>query len=271
MKAPMNMGPKILLVGGMDSSGGAGLMRDAAAVAELGGIARCAVTAVTAQTDRALRWAMPMPTTGLRAQILAAFEDRVDAIKIGMLGNAMSVEAVAAALPPARGGEPHAPPLVLDPVLRSSSGAALLDAEGVTAMLALLGPRTDLLTPNLPELAELGAALGLGASAQAGEVIAALFARGAGAVLVKGGHDTAPRKDAVDCLYLASGECVRFASRRYPFDLRGTGCQLASAIAVGLAGEAAQKISTDTLIAAVSAAKQALDRRFEAAAGLPAA
>ncbi len=155
MKAPMKMGPKILLVGGMDSSGGAGLMRDAAAVADLGGIARCAVTAVTAQTDKGVRWAMPVPSEGLRAQISAAFEDRVDAIKIGMLGNGMSAEAVAAALPPE-----GAVPLVLDPVLRASSGRALLDPAGLAAMIAHLFPRTDVLTPNLPELAALGAALG---------------------------------------------------------------------------------------------------------------
>lgn len=256
MKAPMKMGPKILLVGGMDSSGGAGLMRDAAAVAELGGIARCAVTAVTAQTDKGVRWAMPVPSEGLCAQISAAFEDRVDAIKIGMLGNAMSVEAVAAALPPE-----GAVPLVLDPVLRASSGRALLDPAGLAAMIAHLFPRTDVLTPNLPELAALGAALGVTDPRKTEEVVTALMASGVRAILVKGGHDQTARAEAVDCLYLASGKRMRFASKRYPFDLRGTGCHLASAIAVGLAE---RRVDEGGIIAAVRAAKASLGRRFAA-------
>lgn len=240
---------RLLCIGGLDSSGGAGLLRDAATAAEFGVACAAAATAITAQSDRAVTAVHPVPPDQVAAQIRAAAEAGIGAVKIGMLGWAATVEAVAAALPEA--------PLVLDPVLAASSGRSLLDAAGLQALLARLLPRAALVTPNLPELARLAAALGLDPAAGEAEAVAALRARGAAAVLVKGGH-AAPGDGCEDRLHLGPGHVIAFAGPRFAGTLRGTGCQLASAIAAGLARGA-------DLPAAVAAARAAVERRFRAA------
>ena len=189
--------------------------------------ARVAVTAVTAQTDRAVLQADICTPQMVQAQIGAAFQQGpVAAVKIGMLGNAAVVLAVAEALRaelPADGST--SVPIVLDPVIESSSGKALLDGAGLLALTQLL-PQVDLVTPNLPELARLGQVLG------AEDPVAALLQAGAGAVLVKGGHDSGT--EAVDRL-VTLDQATTFAAPRLPGTRRGTGCTLAAAIACGLA------------------------------------
>ncbi|WP_445679165.1 hydroxymethylpyrimidine/phosphomethylpyrimidine kinase [Radicibacter daui] len=240
----------VLLVGGMDSSGGAGLLRDTATLAGIGVPARVAVTAVTAQTDHAVTASHPVPPEVVAAQIAAAGPN-LGAIKIGMLATVGIVQAVAAALPSA--------PLVLDPVLRSSSGADLLDSAGTVLLVERLLPRVSLLTPNLLELQVLAGLLGV-AEGEASEHIArALLAQGCGAVLVKGGHDTEDTRLSADTLYRRDDEPVTFASPRYPGTLRGTGCQLASGIAGCLA-------LGHPLVEAIRRAKGLVDARFAAAA-----
>ena len=237
----------VLFIGGMDSSGGAGLLRDCATAQDFGIAARVAVTAVTAQTDHAVdRVQMISPET-LGAQILAA--GRVSAIKIGMLGTAAHVAQVARHLPDA--------PLVLDPVLVSSSGHVLLEPDGVALLLDRLVPRARVITPNLPELRALGGTLGMGADLSVAELASALLARGCGAVLVKGGHDDGTFCE--DWLYTPKAAPLCFRARRLSGSLRGTGCQLASAIAVGLAGG-------QDLCAAIEAARLAVLARFQAQA-----
>jgi hydroxymethylpyrimidine/phosphomethylpyrimidine kinase len=144
----------VLVIAGSDSSGGAGLVRDVRTLTELGSEALCALTAVTAQSDREVIAVYPLPHQLVRAQMDAALATgRVRAIKIGMLATAATVRAVAETL--AR----HAGlPVVLDPVLAASSGGALLDADGLCALRELLLPRAHLLTPNIPEAAALLAA-----------------------------------------------------------------------------------------------------------------
>lgn len=244
--------PAVLLVGGLDSSGGAGVLRDAQAVARLGGVARVAVTAVTAQTDRAVLDVHPVPAAMLRAQIRAALEQGpVAAVKIGMLGSAVTVREVAAALP-------CDVPWVVDPVLASSSGASLLDEDGVDVLLDTLLPRARLVTPNLPELAALAARCGVGPEATGGSAAAeALLAR-ASAVLVKGGH-AQEAAFVVDRLYRRGRPMREFAAPRHPFALRGTGCLLASLIATALAWG-------DPLEAATGRARATLASEFEARA-----
>ncbi len=219
----------VLVIAGTDSSGGAGLSRDIATLTRLGLEAQCAVTAVTAQTDRELTAVELLPPQLVQAQIGAALATRrAGAIKIGMLGGAAIVAAVAAAIPPR-----ERVPLVLDPVLASTSGAALLDAGGRAALGALLLPRATLLTPNIPEAALL---LGAAPAASAAEIIGqgrALCARGAAAVLMKGGH--AGGELASDWLVTADGSVREFSAPRLPGTRRGTGCALSSAIAAGLA------------------------------------
>ena len=220
----------VLVIAGSDSSGGAGLTRDVATLTHFGVGALCALTAVTAQSDTAVTAVEVLPAAIVRAQIEAAFATgRVDAVKIGMLATRVVVLAVAAAL----AAHPTTP-VVLDPVLTSTSGTALLDAAGQAALRERLLPRATLITPNVAEAAALlGVAAGVGESQRLAQG-EALLALGARAVLLKGGH--APGPTAIDLLLIPRAPAQRFSEPRIPQDRRGTGCALASAIAAGLAG-----------------------------------
>lgn len=224
--------PAVLVIAGTDSSGGAGLARDVKVLDELSVDALCAVTAVTAQSNRRVMRVHHLPAELVRAQIDAAFEtQRPSAVKIGMLGTAATVEAVAEGL---RGYETI--PTVLDPVLAASSGGVLLDPLGRETMKRMLLPRAALVTPNVIEaavlLAEEPAADERALCAQAQR----LLALGARAVLLKGGHTSGD--EAIDWLAMPGCEPERIASPRIRVSLRGTGCALASAIAAHLASGA---------------------------------
>jgi hydroxymethylpyrimidine/phosphomethylpyrimidine kinase len=239
----MGRRPAVLVIAGSDSSGGAGIVRDLRVLADLEAHALCAITAVTAQTHGEVVGIHHIPPDLVRAQILTALDTTsLGAIKIGMLGTAATVRAVADALP--RNGSI---PIVLDPVLLSSSGGVLLDEAGRAEMLARLAPRAAVLTPNVPEAASL-----CGASPAASpEALMAqartLLSTGARSVLLKGGHGTGPQ--AVDLLLASEGAPIWLSSPRMEGQCRGTGCALASAIAAGLAGGASVE-------AACRAAKQ---------------
>ncbi len=215
----------VLLIGGIDSGAGAGLLRDAETVRDLGLAARVAVTAVTAQTDRRVSAIHPVPAGTVVAQIAAATASGpIGAVKIGMLCNAGIVRAVAENLPDV--------PVVLDPVLAASSGAALLDEAGLAVLLRDLVPRVALVTPNLPEAARLASALGRPTAASPAEQAAELLARGAKAVLIKGGHGEG--RQSRDLLFAGDGPAVELIAPRREGTARGTGCTLASAVACGL-------------------------------------
>lgn len=221
----------VLVIGGTDSSGGAGLARDLTALAHLGTRALCAVTAVTAQSDWAVNAVHVIPAELVRAQITAALATcTVRAIKIGMLATRATVEAVADTLPP-----PGRVPLVLDPVLAASSGAALLDAPGRTALRELLLARATVLTPNIPEAAALLAQPLAQTEAELVSQGRALLALGAQAVLLKGGH--AAGAEATDLLFESDAAPRRLSAPRLLATRRGTGCTLASAIAAALAAD----------------------------------
>lgn len=243
------MSGRVLLIGGIDSSGGAGLLRDCSSVAELGGVGQVAVTAVTAQDDRQVAQSQPMSPLLVARQMRLAFQSGVQAVKIGMLANAAIVRMVAQTLPPI--------PVVLDPVLQATSGRDLLDAAGQVALLRHLLPKVSLLTPNVPELAALGRALQLPLAAAEPVIVQALMQCGTAAVLVKGGHRP-DHAQAEDRLYRPGEAVLSITLPRRPGHLRGTGCQLASGIATGLA----QGLD---LPAAIHQAKAQVDRRFQAA------
>jgi hydroxymethylpyrimidine/phosphomethylpyrimidine kinase len=232
MKETTSVRPAVLVIAATDSSGGAGLSRDVRVLTDLSVDALCAVTAVTAQSDSKVAAVHHIPPEVIRAQILAACEARrIGAIKIGMLGTRATVEAVVESLPPSA-----AVPIVLDPVLVSSSGSVLLDAEGRAAMLARLFPRVTIVTPNVPEAAAL-----LNEEPATGEdalirQAQRLLALGPQVVLLKGGH--AEGEEAVDLLVSGNGFVHRIVSARVPATSRGTGCALASAIAARLASGA---------------------------------
>jgi hydroxymethylpyrimidine/phosphomethylpyrimidine kinase len=218
----------VLVIAATDSSGGAGLTRDAQVLAHFGCEVLCAVTAVTAQTDAGVAAIHVLPPHLVSAQINAAFAGRrVGAIKIGMLGNAATVQAVVQVLPP-RGTVP----LILDPVLASSSGTALLDEPGREALRSELLPRTSLLTPNIAEAAQLLGEEPARTLADMQRQARALLDLGPSAILLKGGH--ACGDAAVDVLVYAD-DVRSFSTPRLARTHRGTGCALASAIAAGIA------------------------------------
>ncbi|MEG3163634.1 bifunctional hydroxymethylpyrimidine kinase/phosphomethylpyrimidine kinase [Sphingomonas sp. PB2P19] len=240
--------PRILVIAGSDSGGGAGIQADIKTITMLGGHAMTAVTAITAQNTTGVQAVHRIPTAMVLAQINSVVSDiGVDAVKIGMIGSAETANAVAGYLEqfaplPGReglgvGGEPaehldcpnptHPRPLpsregrvpiVFDPVMVATTGAVLADAGTIAAFNRLMRLAT-LVTPNLPELAALG-----------GE--AAVRALGP-ALLVKGGHGDGAVVE--DRLIAADGE-TRWANPRIDTQhSHGTGCTLASGIAVGLA------------------------------------
>ncbi len=220
--------PAVLVVAGSDSSGGAGIARDLATLNAFGVEARLAITAVTAQTRDAFDRMERVPADLVERQMRAALADPgTAAVKLGMLATAATAQAVASTL-----ADHPALPLVIDPVLASSSGRALVEGSAGTAYAALL-PLATVLTPNIPELALLTGSTPAETGEEALRQARQLLVAGARAVLVKGGH--ARDREAIDLLVMASGDVERFAAPRLPTEMRGTGCTLASAIAARLA------------------------------------
>lgn len=242
--------PRALTIAGSDSSGGAGLQADLKTFAALGVYGASVVTAVTAQNTRAVTAIHDIPAPMVAAQIDAVFDDlRIDAVKIGMLSQVAVIETVADRLVAHRPGF-----VVLDPVMVSQSGAALLQPDAVQALRSLF-PLATLVTPNLPECRVL---LGYEVPGTREGMIEAARKLGAlgSAVLVKGGHREGT---ALDVLY--DGRIHLFEHPRHPTrNTHGTGCSLASAIAAHLAlGEAlapAVQLSKTWLTGAIAAADQ---------------
>lgn len=230
--------PHVLVIGGTDSSGGAGLGRDIATIAALGVRTCLAVTAVTVQTHDALMAIHPVPPDCVADQMRAALvANEVAAIKIGMLASEQTIAAVAAVLRECPGI-----PAVLDPVLAASSGGSLLQTG--TALKALkrdLIPLCDLVTPNLIELAMLADAASASNDDEIMRQGQGLLDSGARAVLVKGGHATGPL--STDILLCSSETPRRFDAPRLDKSMRGTGCMLASAIAGYLANASILEVS----------------------------
>lgn len=223
------MTPHVLIVAGSDSSGGAGIARDIETVSAFGLRTCLAVTVVTVQTHAAVEHIEQMPPQLVAAQMRAAFAaNAVAAVKIGMLGTASAIQAVGSVLAGHR-----QVPVILDPVLASTSGRLLLEEDAVDALRRDLMPICRLVTPNLMELAALtGSVLAADdecACRQGEELLKALET----AVLVKGGHGRASR--SVDVLLQPNRPPARFEAPRLHRGMRGTGCMLSSAIAASVA------------------------------------
>lgn len=206
------------------------MLADVRVIAAAGVFPVAAVTAVTAQNLRGVRAWEAVPLRLLEAQIEALWEDfDIAAIKTGLLPSAEAVRAVARVISRRRARAP----LVVDPVLGSTSGTRFLDAAGVAALKRDLIPLSALLTPNWPE-AGLLTGLPVRNLAEAAEAARRLVADGCRAVLVKGGHGKGPR--ATDVLVTASGKETHFESKRVNTpNTHGTGCALSAGIAAQLA------------------------------------
>ena len=206
----MTRPPRILVIAGSDSSGGAGIQADIKTITMLGGYAMTAITAVTAQNTLGVTAVETLPPDFVARQIDACLEDiGADAVKIGMLGSADVAEVVADRL------EDLGVPIVFDPVMVATSGAVLADAATIEAFGWLMEIAT-LTTPNVPELEALGGTQ-------------AMAARGV-AYLAKGGDADGPE---VEDRLVRPGQPDRVwsAARILTRHTHGTGCTLSSAIA----------------------------------------
>lgn len=238
-------------IAGSDSGGGAGIQADLRTFGALGVHGCSVVTAVTAQNTRGVQALEAVSPTLLEAQFQALEADLPPAaIKTGMLGSAQTCQIVAEALE-----RLPETPVVCDPVLASTSGTDLLDPAALDILVRAIFPKVDILTPNLPETEKL-----LGHPVQSVEAAAEeLLARGAGSVLVKGGHACGDAcrdywTDGTRALWLSS---PRVATRA----THGTGCILSAALAAALArGQAPPQ--------AVASAKHFLNQCLNAPAGV---
>jgi len=223
------MSGRVLLIGGSAPDGGAGIQADIKTVTALGGYAAAAITALTVQDTRAVYEIMAVPAGFVRRQLRAVLDDiGADCLKTGMLVSANVVDALCDEL------SEQCPdiPLVVDPVMVAKDGQRLLDADGCAVLKDRLIPRAAVLTPNVPE-AEYLTGLKISKLAEVKAAAKSLLGLGAGAVLIKGGHLAG--EHVSDVLLTESEEHVFTAPRVPTRHTHGTGCTLASAIAVGIA------------------------------------
>jgi len=246
---------RVLIIAGSDSSAGAGIQADLKTAQALGCYAQTAITAVTAQNTRGVDAVHLVPQDVIAAQIEACLSDiGADAIKIGMLGSAKVVKAVADVLRK----RARKTPIVLDPVMVSTSGHSLLAANAVAALTKELFPLATLVTPNIPEakvLTQLRSSKRNDAEASGRKLIA----MGAGAALIKGGHATTATID--DVMVWKGGVEVYAFPRIKTKHTHGTGCTLSTAIACGLAQGLSLPLS-------VGRAREYVQHAIETAPGL---
>ena len=217
--------PAVLSIAGSDSGGGAGIQADLKAFARCGVHGMTAITALTAQNTERVTGVLTVPGDFIVEQVRAVAADiGVDAVKIGMLGTAATVEAVAAALDLL---DP-ATPVVIDPVMVAESGAVLLDDPARAALVEQLLPRATVITPNLPEARVLA---GDAAPEDVEALARALHALGPDVVVVTGGH----RDEATDVFF--DGETIALipGTRHEDGSAHGSGCTHSSALAAHLA------------------------------------
>ena len=218
--------PAVLSIAGSDSGGGAGIQADLKAFARIGVHGMTAITAITVQNTVGVEAVEPVSGEMIFAQVAAVAEDiGVDAVKIGMVGNAEAIESVVAALTTIFQNDP---PVVIDPVMVSESGSVLLDPDAREALANRLLPLATVVTPNIPEARAL---TGMGAEATQAELGRALVEMGAMSAVVTGGHSD----ELIDVFYDGQ-EVVEIPGERHPAGAaHGSGCTHSSSLAAYLA------------------------------------
>jgi len=214
---------KVLSIAGSDPSGGAGIQADLKTFQALGAFGMAVPSSLTVQNSRGVRGVFPISHRIMQQQLTTLFSDiKPDAIKTGMLLKAAAVCVVADAV------QHHKiKKLVVDPVVRSSSGRQLLVPDAVKTMKRRLFPLALIITPNIPE-AEALTGMAITTDSEIDYAAGKLLDMGPAYVLIKGGHRLGP---AVDTLY--GGKTVlSFSTNRKKGEFHGTGCMLSSAIAV---------------------------------------
>lgn len=239
---------KILTIAGSDSSGGAGIQADIKTISALGGYAMSVICSITAQNTQAVTAVSDVPRDIVTAQIDAVFDDIcVDAVKIGMVSNTDNICAIG------NGLLKYKPKyVVLDPVMISTSGFALLAPDAQTALTTKLIPLATIVTPNLPEAETLS---GMPIKTEDDILIALhkIQSMGCDNVLIKGGHSLS---EPVDTLLCGSDVYTFRAKRVDTKNTHGTGCTLSSAIATYLA-------KTDDIPLAISKSKDYVTHALE--------
>ncbi len=217
----------LLTIAGSDSSGGAGIQADLKTFAAHGTFGMSVITAITAQNTCGVTHVQDITPDIISAQIAAVFDDiRVDAVKIGMVSRPESIKAIAEGL------KKYAPKIiVLDPVMISKSGFALLQPEACKTLINELLPLATLVTPNLPE-AEAITGMKVTSKEEMEKVAEQIIKLGAKAVLVKGGH---LNDSADDYLYDGKQGVWITGTRIDSKNTHGTGCTLSSSLAANLA------------------------------------
>ena len=243
-----------LTIAGSDPSGGAGIQADLKTFSALGVYGATAITAVTVQNTQSVKYVHKLPPQVVYDQIVAVMEDvTVDAVKIGMVNDAETLDAIVRALTAYRSKF-----LVVDPVMVSTSGCALMQPDALAIMKERLLPMADLVTPNLPEAWTLA-----GTDTSVDDAAQAILRLGVKALLIKGGHAEGNTK--TDYLYIYKGEGVKrveFTAETIDTpNTHGTGCTLSSAIAALLA-------CGNGLEDAVRQAKEYLTEALKAGAGV---
>lgn len=221
-----NRPPTALSIAGSDSGGGAGIQADLKAFARCGVHGMTAITAITAQNTVGVEAIELVAGEMLIAQIAAVSEDiGIDAVKVGMVGSAQAIEGVVAALALIVKKDP---PVVVDPVMVSESGAALLDPDAEETLRVRLLPMATVVTPNIPEARVL---TGLGEGASQEELARGVVALGPKVAVITGGHS----EEMVD-LFFDGEQVVEISGERHPDGAaHGSGCTHSSALAAYLA------------------------------------
>jgi hydroxymethylpyrimidine/phosphomethylpyrimidine kinase len=221
--------PTCLSIAGSDPSGGAGVQGDLKTFQALGAYGMAAITALTAQNGKGVQDVCPVEKAVVAAQLRSVLEAvPCDGIKIGMLGTAEIIRTVVESLSLAAGV-----PIVLDPVLVSTSGARLLDPGAIGVLMRHLVPLSTVITPNRAEAAEM-LCRAINDEADLDNAARQLYEAGAANVLITGG-DSPENEQIVDAWF--DGKEVQFLrhARVDTAHTRGTGCALSAAICVGLA------------------------------------
>lgn len=222
------MNGKIFAIAGSDPSGGAGIQADIKTISALGGYAMAAITALTVQNTYQVYDVYPVAADIVAAQVKTVLKDIMpDAIKLGMMGTAETLVLLSQIF------SDHSDiPLIVDPVILSTSGHELLEKRGIDVLVSDIFPLTALLTPNLAEAALLTGMDNIHAIRQMKQAGEKLIAMGAKAVLIKGGHLSG---DIMTDVLVCQEGIYEFSSPRVPTrNTHGTGCTLASAIATGI-------------------------------------
>lgn len=230
--------PAVLVVAGLDPSGGAGIQADIQAITALGAHPLPVISCLTVQDTRDVRASVAVDAELIRHQ-LQCLDDDLDfaAIKTGALGNAAIVQVLAEFLQ----GRP-AVPLIVDPVIRATGGGSLADDALIDALRRDLFPLAELLTPNGPELARLGDDDDPAAAADR-----LLHRDNVSALLTTGGHGTG--ETLINRLDYRNGSFHEWTLRRLPGEYHGSGCTFAAAIA-------ARRACGDDLETAISRAQR---------------